>query len=163
MLQLQTSGQTVVRYVSYLTGNLVLDLAALSWLAAQLLKVVINLCVHGTMDIRLALSSGGMPSSHSALVCATAMAVGRLQGFSSVSFALAAVLALVVMYDACNVRRAAGEQAKVLNRILESWEDISPELLGEELKELLGHTPLQVLMGAILGCCIGWFGVQLYG
>jgi hypothetical protein len=103
-----------------------------------------------------------MPSSHAALVCACAVSIGRLEGFSSGLFALAAVVALVVMYDACNVRRAAGEQAKVLNYIVENWEEMSPAMMGEELKELLGHTPLQVLMGAVLGCAIGWFGVQIF-
>lgn len=147
----------------YLTGNLVLDLAASAWFIAQVLKFIINLIIHKTMDIHVLLGSGGMPSSHSALVCACAVSIGRLNGFSSTTFALAAVLALVVMYDACNVRRAAGEQAKVLNYILENWEEISPAMVGEELKELLGHTPLQVTMGALLGCCIGWFGVQFWG
>lgn len=149
---------------SYLArSNLVLVLAAFSWFVAQVLKVIINYFVHKIVDLKLALSSGGMPSSHSALVCATAVSIGRIHGFTGTTFALAAVLAIVVMYDACNVRRAAGEQAKVLNLILENWEDISPEMVGEELKELLGHTPLQVFMGAMLGCCIGWFGVQLLG
>lgn len=146
----------------FLTGNLVLDLAVFAWFAAQVLKFFINLTVHRIMDIKLLLSSGGMPSSHSALVCACAISIGRLEGFYSTTFAMAVVVALVVMYDACNVRRAAGEQAKILNYIVENWEEMSPAVVGRELKELLGHTPLQVLMGALLGCGIGWFGVQLF-
>ena len=149
--------------IQFITGHLVLFLAAAAWATAQVLKFLINLLVRGITDVRLLLSSGGMPSSHSALVCACAIAVGRLDGFSSTTFAVAAVLAVVVMYDACNVRRAAGEQAKVLNYIVEHWENMSPAAMGEELKELLGHTPLQVLMGALLGLAIGWFGVELLG
>lgn len=153
----------IAQYTRILTGNLVLDLAVLAWFVAQVLKFIINLIIHRTMDLHLLLSSGGMPSSHSALVCACAISIGRLEGFYGSAFALAAVVALVVMYDACNVRRAAGEQAKILNYILENWEEMSPAMVGEELKELLGHTPLQVVMGALLGVVIGWFGVQFWG
>lgn len=151
------------QFTEILTANLILSLAVIAWFVAQVLKFIINLVVHRTLDIQLLLSSGGMPSSHSSLVCACATAIGRLEGFGSSLFALAVVLALVVMYDACNVRRAAGEQAKILNYIVEHWEKISPAMVGEELKELLGHTPLQVLMGALLGMAIGWFGVQWLG
>lgn len=150
-------------YVRMLFANKVLDLSVLAWFIAQVIKVLINLCVNRTMDIHLLISSGGMPSSHSALVCACACSIGRIEGFSSTMFALGAALALVVMYDACNVRRAAGEQAKILNYIVEHWEEMSPALVGKELKELLGHTPAQVMMGAILGVCVGWFGVTWFG
>lgn len=151
-----------VQYSRMLFANKVLVLSVLAWLIAQVLKVLINLCVNRTMDVELLISSGGMPSSHSALVCACAFSIGRIEGFSSTIFALGAVVALVVMYDACNVRRAAGEQAKILNYIVEHWEEMSPALVGKELKELLGHTPVQVVMGAILGVCIGWFGVSWF-
>lgn len=150
-------------YGRMLFANKVLDLAVLAWFIAQVIKVLINLCVNRTMDIHLLISSGGMPSSHSALVCACACSIGRIEGFSSNMFALGATLALVVMYDACNVRRAAGEQAKILNYIVEHWEEMSPALVGKELKELLGHTPAQVVMGALLGVCVGWFGVAWFG
>ncbi len=152
-----------MQFTEILTANLILSLAVIAWFVAQVSKFIINLIVHKTMDLQLLLSSGGMPSSHSSLVCACATAIGRLEGFGSNMFALAVVLALVVMYDACNVRRAAGEQAKILNYIVEHWEKISPAMVGEELKELLGHTPVQVLMGALLGIFIGWFGVQWLG
>lgn len=144
-------------------ANRILSLAVIAWFLAQVLKFVINLIVHRTLDLKLLLSSGGMPSSHSSLVCACAVSIGRIEGFGSSLFALAVALALVVMYDACNVRRAAGEQAKVLNYIMEYWDSISPAMVGEELKELLGHTPLQVLMGMLLGIAVGWFGVQWLG
>ena len=152
----------LVQYGRMLLANKVLVLSVLAWLIAQVIKVLINLCVNRTMAIELLISSGGMPSSHSALVCACACSIGRLEGFSSTIFSLGAVVALVVMYDACNVRRAAGEQAKILNYIVEHWEEMSPALVGKELKELLGHTPVQVVMGAILGVCVGWFGVSWF-
>lgn len=152
----------LARYGKIITGNPVIDLAVSAWLIAQILKLIINLVANRSLDLRLMLSSGGMPSSHSALVCATVAAVARIDGFSSTTFAVAAALALIVMYDACNVRRAAGEQAKVLNYIVEHWEEMSPAMVGQELKELLGHTPLQVFMGALLGLAVGWFGVQFF-
>lgn len=143
-------------------GNPVLFLAVIAWFIAQVLKVVINLTVQNELNLKLLVSSGGMPSSHSALVCSCAATIGRLDGLYSTTFALAAVLSLVVMYDACNVRRAAGEQAKILNRIVDHWEELFPAMVGKDLKELLGHTPLQVCMGALLGIIVGWFGVQLF-
>lgn len=143
-----------------LTGNLVLTLSFCAWAIAQLIKLLINLWETRSMDLRLLLSSGGMPSSHSAFVCACASSVGMCCGFEQPIFALAVVLALVVMYDAFNVRRAAGEQAKVLNYMMDNWNDIAPALFNKDLKELLGHTPLQVLMGGLLGIFVGiggWF------
>ena len=146
-----------------LSANLILGLAVIAWFVAQVLKFIINLILHKKLDLELLLSSGGMPSSHSSFVCACAVSIGRIEGFGSSLFALSVVLALVVMYDACNVRRAAGEQARILNYIVEHWDKMSPAVVGEELKELLGHTPLQVLMGALLGAFIGWFGVAWLG
>lgn len=144
----------------FLSAHLVLVLAVLAWTVAQGLKFVINLVIYHIRDIRLVLSSGGMPSSHSATVCACAVSVGLRNGFDSDIFALAAVLAIVVMYDACNVRRAVGEQAKVLNYIVDGWQTSDP--IPEELKEILGHTPAQVFVGALLGIAIGWYGVFLF-
>lgn len=147
----------------FLTENLTLDLSILSWLIAQVLKIAIHYGRYRKFDFRLLVSSGGMPSSHSAFVCAGACAIGVLSGFTSTVFALAVIVALVVMYDACNVRRAAGEQAKILNHIMEHWQELSPDMMGRELKELLGHTPLQVFMGALLGVAVGLGGAQLLG
>lgn len=145
----------------FITGNIVLDLAIAAWFIAQVLKVIINLVVMRKVDLHLLMSSGGMPSSHSALVCACATSLGMLYGLNSPAFAVAVVMALVVMYDACNVRRAAGEQAKILNYIIDHWTEMSPAMMGQELKELLGHTPLQVLMGALLGIAVGISGPVL--
>ncbi|MBU5434860.1 divergent PAP2 family protein [Pseudoflavonifractor sp. MSJ-37] len=145
-----------------LTGNLILDLSILAWAVAQILKVLIVLVTKHRWDWKHILSSGGMPSSHSACVCACAASVGMTEGFGSVIFAVAAVVAVVVMYDASNVRRAAGEQAKILNYIMEHWKEMRPEFFGKELKELLGHTPFQVLMGGLLGIAIGLGGAVLW-
>ncbi len=147
----------------FITGNLILDLAGSAWFVAQLCKIIVNAVLHQKFNFSLLVSSGGMPSSHSALVCALAAAVAQIDGVYTTNFALASVLALVVMYDACNVRRAAGEQAKILNYIMEKWSEMSPTVMTKELKELLGHTPFQVIMGAILGTCVGWFGAMYLG
>lgn len=148
-------------FVNFLTGNLVLNLCLFSWLIAQFLKVMIGLIRNRRFDFRYFVSSGGMPSSHSAVMCTCASSVGVIAGWSSIAFAIAAVTAIVVMYDAANVRKAAGEQAKILNYIIEHWSEMQPEFLGKKLKELLGHTPFQVFMGALLGIVIGVAGVWL--
>lgn len=147
--------------VHFLTGNLVLNLCICSWVIAQVLKVIICLIRDHKLDIRYLISSGGMPSSHSSVVCTCATAVGMVSGWHSVSCAISAVMAFIVMYDAANVRKEAGEQAKILNHIMENWKELRPEFLSKELKELLGHTPLQVFGGAVLGIVIAVAGVYL--
>ena len=148
--------------VHFLTGNLVLNLSIIAWVLAQVLKLIIGYLKKGRLDFHYLLSSGGMPSSHSAVVCACAASVGYIAGWTSFSFAIAAVMAFVVMYDAANVRKAAGEQAKILNYMMEHWSEMRPVFLRKELKELLGHTPLQVFAGAVLGVAIGLLGAYLY-
>ena len=140
---------------SILTGNIILTLAVLAWAAAQILKVVVVFIQNKKVDWNMILSGGGMPSSHSAFVCACASSTGYTCGWSSPMFALAASFAFIVMYDAANVRHAAGEQAKILNYIMENWTELRPNFLVKNLKELLGHTPLQVFFGALLGLAIG--------
>ena len=147
---------------NYHLGNLILILAALSWAVAQVLKVIIQLLTKRRLDWRRIWGSGGMPSSHSAFVCACAAAVGYMYGWGSPMFGIAAVVAIVVMYDAANVRKAAGEQAKILNYIMDHWTEMKPALFGKELKELLGHTPFQVLMGGLLGVVVGLAGAWLW-
>ena len=147
--------------VDFLTGNLILNLSILAWALAQVLKFVITLITKHKLDWRHILSSGGMPSSHSAFVCACAAAMGYMFGWASPEFTVAAVVAIVVMYDASNVRRAAGEQAKILNYIMDHWTEMKPALFGKELKEFLGHTPFQVLMGGLLGIVVGLLGAYL--
>lgn len=148
--------------LNYHMGNLILILAGVAWALAQVLKVVVILLSKRRLDWRYIWASGGMPSSHSAFVCACAAATGSLYGFSSALFAISAVLAIVVMYDAANVRKAAGEQAKILNYMMDHWNEMKPILFGKELKELLGHTPMQVIMGALLGIAVGMLGVGIF-
>ena len=135
-------------------ANVILLLSILSWFLAQMAKGIIQLITEGRITLAQVLASGGMPSSHSALVTCCAMTVGFLYGFDSGMFAVAAVVAIVVMYDACNVRRQSGEQAKVINLILQNWDDLTPELIGLQVKVLLGHTPLQVFFGSMLGLLV---------
>ena len=145
-----------------LTYNLALTLALLAWTIAQVIKVIINLITEKELNWKLMISSGGMPSSHSAIVCACAASVGYLYGCSSSAFAVAVIMSLVVMYDATNVRHAAGEQAKILNYIMQHWNQMRPELFATQLKELLGHTPIQVFFGALLGITVGLGGCYLW-
>lgn len=135
-------------------GNIILLLSVVSWALAQLSKGLIQLITEGRITLAQVLASGGMPSSHSAFVTCCAVTVGTLYGFDSGMFAVAAVMAIVVMYDACNVRRQSGEQAKAINLILQNWDKMTPELLGLQVKVLLGHTPLQVFFGALLGLIV---------
>ena len=144
--------------VDFFTGNLILNLSILAWALAQILKFVVTLVTKRKLDFRHILSSGGMPSSHSAFVCACASSMGYIYGWASPVFTISAVVAIVVMYDAANVRKAAGEQAKILNYIMDHWTEMKPALFGKELKELLGHTPIQVFMGGVLGIAVGLIG-----
>ncbi len=128
--------------------------AILCWFVAQVLKVVLVLVKDRKIDFSRFIGSGGMPSSHSAFVMGLATSIGLIKGFSSEIFAVSAVLALVVMYDAAGVRRAAGEQAKILNQMVEEWGSQNFTNTEVRLKELLGHTPMQVFAGAVLGILI---------
>ena len=136
----------------------VLIMAVAAWAIAQVLKLLIATAVYRKFDLKYLSTGGGMPSSHSALVCACATGVGFSEGLDDPLFAIAAVLAFIVMYDACNVRWETGKQAKVLNCMMRSWSGEKPELLKKELKEMLGHTPFQVAMGALLGVAVGVVG-----
>ena len=143
----------------FLTGNLPLDLAILAWFTAQLIKTLITLLRGQRLALNRMLGSGDMPSSHSAFICAATASIGQICGWRDPLFSLSAAMALVVMYDACNVRKAAGEQAKLLNYLVEHWEDIPQEFKEKKrLNEHLGHTLPQVLMGALLGIVIGLAG-----
>ena len=138
-----------------LTSNPVIDCGLLAWFLAQLIKVILDAVLLRKIDVRRFVSSGGMPSSHSALVVAAAAAIGKLYGVQTPDFALAAILSAVVMYDACNVRRSAGDTARLVNKLLQHVEKLTAEDLADNLREVMGHTPLQVLMGALLGLGIG--------
>lgn len=138
--------------------NKILLISVAAWAIAQVLKLLISVAVYRKFDINYLITGGGMPSSHSALVCACATAAAFEAGLSSPVFAVSAVLAFIVMYDAAHVRRETGEQAKVLNYIMRNWGEVKPEEFEDELKELIGHTPFQVAVGGILGIVLGIVG-----
>ena len=142
--------------------NQVLVLSACSWALAQVLKFLLSAITNRKFELYYLLTGGGMPSSHSSFVCTCATCTAILTGVDSVTFAISVVLALVVMYDAANVRKETGEQAKVLNYIMENWGSQKPELFAEELKELIGHTWLQVGAGLVLGSLVGVVGCALW-
>lgn len=135
--------------------NTILISAVTAWLIAQLLKMIINFAIHRTFDLGFLISSGGFPSSHSATVSALALGIGKYYGWDSPIFAVAAVFAMIVMYDAAGVRRAAGKQAEVINQIVEGLYHQMSHLSQERLKELIGHTPFEVFAGAIVGIVVG--------
>ena len=137
--------------LSPVLNNRAIGLPVLAWLIAQVSKFVVHLVLHRDIDFRKLVSTGGMPSSHSAITVCLATILGMDYGFGSGVFALAVIFALVVMTDAAGVRRAAGKQAEVLNKLIHH----SPVIrLDQELKELLGHTPVQVFAGAVLGIAV---------
>ena len=140
-----------------IVSNQVLISAALGWLVAQFLKTMIDIWYNKSFSPDRLWGSGGMPSSQSATVCALATSSALKHGFAGFEFAVTFIFALVVMYDAMGVRRETGKQAKLLNMILENniFED-NFEHFEERLKEFVGHTPLQVFMGAILGIVIAF-------
>lgn len=125
----------------------------LTWLGVQTFKVLTDLVKKKKFDVRRIVGSGGMPSSHSALVMSLVTCIAISEGLDSAIFAVSFVFAAIVMYDAAGVRRAAGKQARVLNQIIASHgKEINVQ---EKLKELLGHTPLEVFVGAIVGIIMG--------
>ena len=130
--------------------NKVLMAALLSMLFAQLSKVLWTLFTRGEIDFRRLVDAGGMPSSHTALVVSLAVGIGKQSGTETVEFAIATVFALIVMYDAAGVRRAVGNQAEVLNKLITEIY-LNHEIKHEMLKEFLGHTPKEVFAGALLG------------
>ena len=137
-----------------LAQNAVLITAIISWLIAQIMKVILVFIINKKLDFGRIVGSGGMPSSHSSFVVSLAVATGITSGFNSTIFAICACFALVVMYDAAGVRRSAGQQARILNQIVDNWGRGDFEDTDKRLKELLGHTPMEVFAGAFLGIII---------
>ncbi|MGR3274342.1 divergent PAP2 family protein [Acaryochloris marina NIES-2412] len=135
----------------HILNNQVLLVSLAASLIAQSLKIIIDLAQNGKINFRVLVETGGMPSSHSASVTTLATCVGQVHGWDSTEFAIATVFAIIVMYDAAGVRQAAGKQAKVLNQIVDEMFQEHPEFNEDRLKELLGHTPVQVIVGSILG------------
>ena len=135
--------------------NKILWSAVISWAIAQALKIFTSLRQDRRIDWSKIMGPGGMPSSHSAFVTSLAVGIGLIEGWDSGMFAVSFVFAAVVMYDAAGVRRAAGRQARVLNQLMTIMlkEGHFP---ATKLRELLGHTPFEVVMGALLGTAIAW-------
>ncbi len=145
-----------MNFINELVHNTVFMAAVTGWFVAQVLKTIIDTCINKNFSPERLTGSGGMPSSHSATVCALATSTGILYGGGSFQFAVSAILAIIVMYDARGVRRETGLQAQVINEMITFFQNMGKPLSYEEkLKEFIGHTPLQVLIGAILGIAIG--------
>ena len=136
--------------------NKILLTTLIAWAAAQIIKVILGVIREKRFNFKWFIGTGGMPSSHAAGATALAASCGIEKGFDSVEFALAAVFAIVTMFDAQGVRRSAGQQAKLLNQILDDiyWKG---KFESDKLFELIGHTPLQVLIGGIFGIVFACF------
>ncbi|MBR2292979.1 MAG: divergent PAP2 family protein [Clostridia bacterium] len=135
-------------------GNYILISAVLGWFIAQFLKIFTGFAETKKFHVKHMFANGGMPSSHSATVMALCIACAIQEGVASPYFAITAVLAIIVMNDASGVRYETGEQAKIINRITRELFSGKSEEVNTGLKELVGHTPFQVLMGALLGVCV---------
>jgi acid phosphatase family membrane protein YuiD len=125
-----------------------------AWAIAQAAKVILTSMHQRRLNLRVLAETGGMPSSHAAIVMGMTTAVGKYAGVSSASFAIALIFSFVVMYDAAGLRRAAGRQAAILNRLVEDLVHMRG-MQEQRLRELLGHTPVEVLVGAVLGIAVG--------
>lgn len=139
-------------FLTELLSNQVFIVAFMSWFVAQALKIPMTYLIYRKLDWSRITGSGGMPSSHSSLVMGLATAIGLTEGFNSSIFVLALGIAAITMYDAAGVRYAVGTQAKILNQMMEDLQNHQFEF--EKLKELVGHTPKEVIVGAILGIVI---------
>jgi uncharacterized protein len=125
-----------------------------AWAIAQAAKVILTSMHQRRLNLRVLAETGGMPSSHAAIVMGMTTAVGKYAGVSSASFAIALIFSFVVMYDAAGLRRAAGRQAAILNRLVEDLVHMRG-MQEQRLRELLGHTPVEVVVGALLGIGVG--------
>lgn len=144
-------------------SNEVMISAIVGWIVAQGLKTIIDCALNKSFSLERLVGSGGMPSSHSATVCALTWSAATCFGVDSFEFSICFVLAAIVMYDAIGVRQETGKQAKLLNLIMEQdLFKMNNEEMQEQLKELVGHTPLQVLAGAILGILLSMAVHQFY-
>ena len=140
-------------FIEIITSKFVY-LPILIWFFIQSSKVITDLITTKKFNFKRILGAGGMPSSHTGVVCCITALIGREYGFSSGIFGLSLILAFIVMYDSAGVRRAAGKQAKLLNKIIET-PGLTTNQVQEKLVEVLGHTPKQVLVGALIGFIVG--------
>ncbi len=142
--------------------NQSLILAGITWLIAQAIKTGVILFQQKRLDWNYMISSGGMPSAHSATVCSLATSIAMIEGMGSVYFSIAVVLAIIVMYDAAGVRQSVGKHSAFLNHLIRELSFKSSRMEREEdFREFIGHTPFQVLIGALLGILITWLWIFL--
>lgn len=147
-----------------LLTNEILLIPVGAWALAQIIKAMLDLVREKRFDLSFLVTSGGMPSSHSAMVSALATAVALTDGLGSPLFAVSAILAMVVMYDAAGVRWAVSQQAYILNRIVREFRVRRPiGAVERDLRELIGHTPFQVIAGAVLGIVAAWLWLYFSG
>ena len=145
-----------MQFFEQLLQNRVLICAAISWTVAQLIKTAIYAALYKHMDFKRLFGSGGMPSSHTAFVTSACVMTGLIEGFNTSVFAVSFCIAAVVIYDAMGVRLETGKQAQVINEMFEFLDRLSEESISMDvkLKELVGHTPMQVLAGCVLGIVV---------
>jgi acid phosphatase family membrane protein YuiD len=149
---------------SDLIHNQVLMISAAAWAIAQILKVIVILIQERRLAWNYFVTSGGMPSSHTSTTCALATSIGMTIGMGTVYFAIAVVLAVIVMYDAAGVRQSVGQHSAFLNQIVKEFTfKASKSEVAKDFREFVGHTPFQVFVGAVLGIGIGWIGVAISG
>ena len=141
-------------FVDQLLHNRVLICAAIAWVVAQVIKTAINAALYKHFDCKRLLGSGGMPSSHTAFVAAACAMTGFLEGIGSTLFALSFCIAAVVIYDAMGVRRETGRQGEVINRILKEFVMDGKPISEENMKTLVGHSPIEVIGGLIVGAIV---------
>lgn len=139
------------------TGYEVLTTGLLAAFIAQIIKFVLHYITEKKVNFKIFTTTGGMPSSHSAAVVGLSTSVGLIQGFDSIMFAIAMGYALIVMYDAAGLRRASGKMAVCLNKIMDDFYKHDVQSVGGKLKELLGHTPIEVIAGAALGVAYAYY------
>ena len=153
-------------HIAAILDNKIMWASLVAFVVAQGAKILINFILERKWNFNLLMSSGSFPSSHTAIVAALAVSVGKVVGWDSSLFAIAVTLAVIVMYDAAGVRRAAGNQAKVINYVVD-WlkmhqgDRLVFNLEEKRLKELIGHTPFEVFGGALVGCLVAilFFGI----
>lgn len=146
----------MLTFFNELIANRILITGIAGWAVAQVLKTIIHALINKKLDLSRLTGDGGMPSSHSATVTSVAVMTGLTTGFDSVYFAIAAILSIIVMHDATGVRLETGKQAQVINEMFELLDRLSEESLSMDvkLKEFVGHTPMQVLAGSVLGIIV---------
>lgn len=144
--------------------NKILIIPASAWAVAQLIKVFVGLALEKRLNLRYMVGSGGVLSAHSTIVCALATSVAMTMGLGSVAFGIAAILAVVVMYDATVERQEVGQQSVILNRIIQELRFRRPMVeLERDLREFIGHSPFQVFAGAAIGIFVAWLWLAISG